>query len=105
MMIIGTDKQERKIEIMARAASEMFPQIEELVFKGCFRYGIEYALKQNKYESWKNVEEKSLADKVEFFNTGFKGSIDKLSAVGLKDREIEYLFEKLWEKNRDFLLK
>ena len=58
MTIVGSTKQENKIEELGLFAATMYPDLEKRAFKGAFRRAVQSSLNKLHYSDWKDVAEK-----------------------------------------------
>lgn len=83
MQVIGMDRQERKLERMTDIVVELHGGMNRLSVKGAFRLGLTKALEACGYGSWKEVAERTRADKEAFFAQLMNVSLPRLVRMGL----------------------
>ena len=103
MNVIGSKKQEDKLEMLSVVAHDMFPELSPVAFKEGFRVGVETALKTRHYEQWSDVVTEQPAVRKAFFESVLEGMNVYLKQTGLNDSQIDRLCQKLNKKNRRFL--
>ncbi len=103
MAIVGNKKQETKFEEMGNIAHAMYPNIDTLVFKGAFRYGVKAVLEKSPYQSWDEVANQPSSVRKRFFNYIVDASIPHLQKLGLSGQEIDNLVDRLKKENVKYL--
>lgn len=103
MIDVGSRLQEEKISAMACIAKEMFPEIEELDFKGVLRMAVKVCMEAYHLKQWKDVVKKPSFYRRIFFECLLSESISHLTAMGLPEEKIEILMEKLKAENEKYL--
>ena len=101
--IVGSKKQEGKITELGMFANQLFPDIETMIFKGAFRYGIRSALEKSRYAAWEEVAGQHPMLRKSFFQSILDESAPHLQNIGLDEKGIEILIRKLKEKNEKYL--
>ena len=99
----GSRLQEEKISDMARLANEMFPEIEELDFKGAVFLAIKVCMEAYHLKQWKDVVKKPPFYRRTFFECILSEAVPHLKAIGLTEEKIEILTEKLKIENEKYL--
>lgn len=103
MKTTGVGKQERKIESMAEIVMGIHPEMTRISVKGAFRLGINDALKNSGYASWKEVADKSLPEKRNFFNGLLESSVKHLLKIGFPQEKAQQAKTSLMQANDRFL--
>lgn len=101
--IVGSQKQEQKVEEMGSIANRLHPDLSVLVFKGTFRLGVQSALKKSSFKDWEEVSKQSVNIRSDFFEKILDESRPRLQKVGLSEKEISNLFNILRFENRKYL--
>lgn len=103
MAVLGTQKQEEKILEMGEIAHGMSPDISVMNFKGAFRLGVKEALETSGYTDWKDLAQRTKAEKKRFFEQILKGAAPHLSGTGLSEDQVERIFSRLRQKNAEYI--
>lgn len=103
MAVLGTQKQEEKILEMGEIAHDISPEISVMNFKGAFRLGVKAALENSGYADWKDLAQKTTAEKERFFEQILKGTAPHLSGTGLSRDQVERIFSRLRQKNAEYI--
>ena len=103
MTVLGTQKQEEKIQEMGNIAHELAPNVTVMNYKGAFRLGIRDALKKNGYSDWKELAQKTKPEKQAFFKQILENSKPRLTSSGLDTEKIKIIYTALTLKNNEYL--
>ena len=87
--------QESVISQMGSIASHMFPNINNIAFKGSFRFGMLSALEKSNFQDFDDVINQPWDTKMEFFNSVLEKTLPNLKLMGLSTDQRNSLLEVL----------
>ncbi len=102
-MIVGSRKQEMKINEMGAVANTMFPEIKTMEFKGSFRLGVRNALQKSGYGKWDEISLLPPDKRNRFFENIIQESLPYLKKIGLDEKDINRLIRELKQRNLKYL--
>ncbi|WP_415716988.1 hypothetical protein [Maridesulfovibrio sp.] len=88
MQVTGVNRQEKKIEAMADILVQLHHGTNKLSLKGALRMGIKGALAKQGFNNWKEIADKPIATKRQFFNCLLDESMNHLLKMGFP-KELE----------------
>jgi len=103
MTVLGTQKQEEKIQEMGDIAHELVPTVTVMNYKGAFRLGIRNALKKTGNSNWTDLVQKTMTEKQAFFEQILESSKSHLISAGLDIEKINMICTALTRKNNEYI--
>ena len=102
MAIVGSSKQEKKINELAEIVEKHYPKLNKWAVKGALRNGANSAIKKSKFSEWAEMSKEKPSVRKEFFNSMLNEAKPTLQKL-LGNKDVEDLIKLLKEENEKYV--